>query len=131
MILHILAQASGLDGRHGDQWLVVMALGTLASLGVSIATLAKFMTGKGGERQVEPTQIAAIRGELAAQTDAMNGINREMGEVRAGIEGIEKRMDEQGDQLTNAFHRINAISQESSAVKARVEGLERREARHA
>lgn len=106
--------------RLGSVEQLLHALGELASLGVSIVTLAKFMTGKGGERQVEPTQLSAIRHEMAAQTNTLQHINREMGEAKAGIKAVDDKITANATQVENAFKRINAISIESSSVKDRL-----------
>jgi septal ring factor EnvC (AmiA/AmiB activator) len=104
-------------------WTVVIALGTLASLAVSLMTLARFATGKSGERQIEPTQIAAIQLELSKQTTTLNNINREVGEVKTSVAKVEA-------ETTGLHARVNSISRDLAGNAARVDGLERREGKN-
>jgi septal ring factor EnvC (AmiA/AmiB activator) len=120
------------DADRASLWLVVVALSTLASLGVSLITLVRFASGRSSERKVEPTEMHSIASELRSHTLMLNHINRETGELKTQILALDAKIDAQAEQIEGSFRRINAISQESAAVAARVDGLERREGqRHA
>lgn len=103
-----------------SSWTTVLALGVLINLFIGIGVLVRMFTGKGGERQIEPTQIAAIQSELRAQTSTLNNINREVGEVRGSVSPLVKDVD-------GLHQRVSGISRELAHTVARVDGLERRE----
>lgn len=111
-------------------WGVVSALSALASLALVVITLMQKAGGKAGERQIEPTSIAAITAELKTQTTTLNKLDREMGEVKATTAAVDKKFDHivaaQKAELDSAFRRINAISAESTDARARLGVLERR-----
>ena len=101
--------------------LVVQSLTALLLLALTGLQLMRGATGKDGERQIEPTAIHAISNELRAQTETLNNINREVGEVKTTVDIVKKDVD--------GFHqRIGGVSRELAAASARIEGLERREA---
>lgn len=110
-------------------WVVVLALVALSTL---VLQLKQLLGGNKGERQIEPTSLAAITTELGKQTLTLNKLDREMGEVKTSIGSINYNMAAvaatQVRETENAFRRINAISIETAGVSARVEGLESREA---
>lgn len=128
-LLAELAQVS--PAADAASWGVVTAMGSLAAVAVSLVTLFKFASGKGGERQIEPTQIAAIRAELSMQTATLGKLDRELGALSAKTTSVAEKVAEvsaeQKRQEESTFRRINAISQESTATRTRVDGLERRE----
>lgn len=113
-----------------DGWAVVNALSVLAALALASFAFVRQVSGKGGERQIEPTSLHAITSELKAQTLTLAKLDREMGETKAGIKAVDDKISAQTQQVENAFRRINAISIESAAVKARVDGLEHREGKN-
>lgn len=117
-MLSLLAQTSPADA--GSSWITVVALGVIINLFIGLGVLVRMMVGKGGERQIEPTQIAAIQTELRTQTSTLNNINREIGEVRGSVGPLVKDVD--------GLHiRVSGISRELAHTVARVDGLERRE----
>lgn len=101
-------------------WTTVLALGVLINLFIGLGVLVRMISGKGGERQIEPTQIAAITTELRAQTQTLNNINREVGEVRSSVAPI-------AQDVAGLHTRVSGISRELAATVARVDGLEKRE----
>lgn len=127
LLLSFLAAAT--DGS--TNWLAVVALFTLVSGGVSVITLIRLVTGKGGERQIEPTQIAAIQAELKAQTTTLTNINREVGITSQSVTSLAAAVDHlrgvQRQDVDQIHTRVNAISRDLAGVAARVDGLEKRE----
>ncbi len=118
----LLAQAAATGAAANlNAWGIVSVLSMLVALALSSMAYIRQVSGKGGERQIEPTQIAAITNELKAQTVTLNKLDREMGETRAGVEAVNDKITAQGEQVDNAFKRINAISIESAQVRARLD----------
>lgn len=124
----ILAQAAA---PSSDSMLVYLVIGVvvvgLSSILQLVLAGKQLIGGNKGERQIEPTQIAAIQSELRTQTLTLNKLDREMGGMSSQVKAVDEKIDAQTVQVDNAFKRINAISIESAAVRARVDGLERRE----
>ncbi len=118
MITNLLAQAPA----NEISWLVVGAIVLLLNLGIGAMTFVRMANGKGGERQIEPTQIAAIQLELKQQTTTLNNINREVGEVKTSVGKVEV-------EVAGLHQRTNGISRDLAATAAKVDSLERREAR--
>ena len=126
--MHILADVAPTSPAFG---LMIQVAGTIASLAVSLLLLMKISSGKDGERQIEPTAVAAIQEDLKAQTLAISKIDREMGGVISSVdlikrELVEIRVNHRSD-VTGLNARIDAISHELAGTAARVEGLEKRE----
>lgn len=111
--------------------IVVVALATLSSLGVSVITFFRLTSGKANERQIEPTQLHAITAELHGQTAMLTGIQVKVGIAATSIEHLREAL-----QVTKADHkhdieglhaRVGGISRDLAATVARVDGLEKRE----
>jgi peptidoglycan hydrolase CwlO-like protein len=126
------------QAEPGNLWQVVTAFSALAALGVAAITFIRMAGGKANERQIEPTQLAALQAELRAnhaanqselkaQTATLNKLDREVGEIKTAVEGVKGECGKLSAEDANQFKRINAISAESTATKTRVEGLEQRE----
>lgn len=115
----LVAQATAASTNELS-WIVVGVLMLLVNLGIGALTFVRLANGKGGERQIEPTQIAAIQGELKQQTSTLNNINREVGEVKTSLTKVETEM-------AGLHTRTNSISRDLAATAAKVDGLERRE----
>ena len=141
----LLAQAqaatSGLN-QYLVVGLVVFGLTSLAGLAVSLITLSRMVSGKANERQIEPTQLAALQSqleknntatqalieknntatqiELRSQTVTLNTINREVGEVSTKVNAVVV-------DVLGTHQRLGGISRELAATSARVDGLEKRE----
>jgi len=124
----ILAQAAPPAEPNG--WIVVIALGTLISLGIGVITLSRLISGKSGERQIEPTNLAALSTQIGGVARELSGINRELGEVRAIGERTEEAVGEltkkQHDDMSGAHHRIDAIDREVAAQGRQIDSIERR-----
>jgi hypothetical protein len=127
MIPEIFAQVSPTEANG---WIVLIALGTIVSLGIGIITLARLLSGKSGERQIEPTQIAALSTQIGDVAKGLSGINRELGEVRAIGERTEEAVGEltrkQHDDMSGAHHRIDTIDREVAALNRQVNSMENR-----
>jgi len=124
-MLPLLAQVpSGSEG-----WTVVLALSVLVSLGLSSISFVRQLSGKSGERQVEPTQLAALADKIDTLADKIDGINREIGEVRCDTHARVHSLEGQ----TEGIHtRIGGISRELAATVSRVDAVERNcDRRHA
>lgn len=118
---------------------VALALVTLLQL----ALLGKqVFGGNKGERQIEPTQLAAlqfqldrnhagVQAELKSQTAMLNEINRESGATKATVDAIAKDVTilraEHRDEIDKAHQRMNGMSRELASTTARADGLEKRE----
>lgn len=122
--------------------IVVVGLGSLASLAVSLITISRLSSGKANERQIEPTQLAALQTqleknntatqalieknntatqiELRSQTLTLNTINREVGELSTKVNAVVT-------DVLGAHQRLSGISRELAATAAKVDGLEKRE----
>lgn len=124
LLLSQATTASASDQSAIQIGVVVIALLALLQL---VLVGKQLFGGNKGERQIEPTQIAAITAELRQQTITLNKVDREMGEQKERIKSVDDKITAQSVQVDNAFRRINAISQESAALIARVQGLENRE----
>ena len=124
----ILAQAASPAEPNG--WIVVIALSVLVSLGIGVITLARLISGKSAERQIEPTQLAALSTQIGGVAKELNGINRELGEVRAIGERTEEAVGElskkQHDDMSGAHHRIDTIDREVAALNRQVNYMENR-----
>jgi hypothetical protein len=163
MLSLLLAQAQAQAAQATDSGMnsylaigiVVVGLGSLSSLAVSLITLSRFSSGKANERQIEPTQLAALQtqirenhtqnqAELKAQTSTLGDIKGELGIVNAKVGAVEKSVDALSDvkgevgivrskvdsvakDLDGAHQRIGGISRELAGTTARVDGLEKRE----
>lgn len=103
-----------------SSWTAVLAAGVIINLFIGLGVMVRIFTGKSGERQIEPTQIAAIQVELKAQTVTLNSINREIGEVKCSVPPL-------AQQVEGLHARVGGISRELAATVARVDGLENRE----
>lgn len=107
------------DSMAGYLVIGIVVVGLSSILQVALAGKQLF-GGNKGERQIEPTQLAGISSELHSQTLTLNKLDREMGEAKAGIKGVDDKISAQAAQIDNAFNRINAISMESASVRDRL-----------
>lgn len=139
-MIPLLAQVAGAaDGGLNTYvviGLVVVGLGSLSSLAVSLLTISRLSSGKANERQIEPTQLAALqqtfdryhqenKKELHAQTATLNKLDREMGIAGANIAAVDRKVEQLAAdtkrETENVFKRINAISTESSVTSRRLD----------
>jgi hypothetical protein len=140
MMFPILAQSAVVGSS--SNWTVVTTLGVLLTLAINAVLFVRMASGKSGERQIEPTQLAALQSqldrnhaaaqaELKSQTVMLNEINRESGATKATVEAIAKDVatirTEHRAEIDKAHQRMNGMSRELAGTTARVDGLERRE----
>lgn len=126
--------------QGATSWIVVSALAVIVSLGVSALTFIRLAGGKAGERQIEPTQLAALQAELRQnhqaqqtelrlQTAALAKLDREMGGVTSSLGTFQRDIAEikstHASAIEGVHTRINGISRELASTTARVEGLEK------
>lgn len=115
--------------QSAASWNVVEVLGVLIALALSAGSLIRSFSSKSGERQIEPTQIAALRADIAALQATLNAFNREVGESR--VVGEQTRQDvralaEKQDEDASALHeKINAVALRVEKHDARLDGIER------
>lgn len=124
--------------QAANSWIVVTALGALLSLGVAFFALVRAASGKAGERQIEPTQLAALQqemrnyhvsaqAELREQTNTLKKLDRESGETRAQMNSLREEVGRiRTEDIRGIFTRMNAISTESTETRTRVGILEPR-----
>jgi len=93
----------------------MVAVGLLLLLNLALTAKQLFGENK-GERQIEPTQLAAIQTEQKAQTALLTTLNREVGTLST-LAG----------QVEGLHVRVGGISRELAHTVARVDGLEKRE----
>lgn len=112
-----------------DGWTVVQAVSVMVSLGVASLAFIRSASGKSGERQIEPTQIANLSAQISGVAKDLGAINRELGEVRAIGERTEDAVgvlsSKQHDDMSGVHKRIDAISDRVSAHDARIHAIER------
>jgi hypothetical protein len=115
--------------QSAASWNVVEVLAVLVALALSVGSLIRSMSGKSGERQIEPTQIAALRDAIAELQTTLNAYNRELGEGRVIAERTEEDLSalsrKQETDIVGAHRRIDVIDRDLAEVKARVSGIER------
>ena len=104
-------------------------LAVLVALALSVGSLIRSMSGKSGERQIEPTQIAALRDAIAELQTTLNAYNRELGEGRViavqnqqAVRDLERKQDEDAQNL---HEKINAVALRVEKTDARLDGIER------
>lgn len=99
---------------------------TLLSL---LPTVIKSLSGRGDERQIEPTQLSAISTQLDNVETAISNMNREVGEIFTLAERSEGALQalaiKQESDIVGAHRRIDVIDRDLAATKARVEAMER------
>ncbi len=126
-MIPLLAEASTTSSLSWE----ILVLGgvqllTLLSL---LPTVIKSLSGRGDERQIEPTQLAAISTQLDNVETAISAMNREVGEVCTLVERSEGALAElarkQETDIVGAHRRIDVIDRDLAETKARVSAIER------
>lgn len=99
---------------------------TLLSL---LPTVMKSLSGRGDERQIEPTQLSALSSDIQSLESAIGAQNRELGEIRAIGERTEQALsdltEKQDRDIVGAHRRIDVIDRDLAETKARVSAIER------
>lgn len=126
----VLLAAAPADPEGIPTYAVMVGLTQLLTLAILAGQWVRSQNGKGAERQVEPTALSALQGEMREQTEVLSAISREIGETRSTLDAMsnqfERLQDVQKSDIENVHSRVGAISRELSGVSARVEILERR-----
>jgi hypothetical protein len=111
-------------------WVVVQSLGVLVMLALNGFTLVRGISGKGAERQVEPTQLSAIQADIKSLTSALADVGRTQAAQSEAIRAIKDTLDNvrtaQQRDVEGLYKRVNAISEDLAGVKARVGAVELR-----
>lgn len=122
-MLPLLAQAE--PSQFVTIGILIIGGGAVMQFLVGWLTVSRLTSGKANERQIEPTQLAAIQSEMRMQTMTLNKLDREMGVASANISAVDKKVDQlatdQKRETENVFRRINAISTESSITAKRLD----------
>ena len=128
-----LAQAPAHASAGGNLENVVIVVGGLTIL-FNLANLAttfiQRQTGRDGQRQIEPTQIAALGDKLDKLSENSSATSREMGELKSSVKALDKNVsassERQSQEIAGIYERLNTQSTDIAAIKARVEILERK-----
>lgn len=128
-MIPILAQATATT--EPSSWIVVGAIVLLANLAVTVLQFFRMSSGKDGERQIEPTQIAGIQQELKSQTLTLNKLDREMGEAKQQVASVARDVVEikqvHRQEIEGVHLRIGGISRELTSTTTTVKALQDRE----
>lgn len=127
----LLAAASEIGDASSISWMVLVIGGsTLLSFLLSAMQFVRTVGGKGGERQVEPTQIAAMNSKLEDITKLLGSVNREMGEIardaKNAIDSVAKLAEKQSDQISRAHQRIDRVAETVANHGGRLDLLEKK-----
>ena len=121
----LLAEAT----QSAASWNVVEVLGVLLALALSAGSFIRSASGKAGERQIEPTQIAALRDDIASLQATLNAFNRELGEGRVlsaqNQQAVRDLHEKQSEDAQHLHEKINAVALRVEKHDARIDGIER------
>ena len=138
-MMTILAQAQAASSQSSLLITGAVVLGLTSILNLIVAG-KQLLGGNKGERQIEPTQLAALQqqmeknhtaaqSELRSQTSTLTKLDREVGEIKTSVGNVQNEVTtlrkEQKESEAGVFRRVNAISTESTETRTRVEILER------
>jgi uncharacterized protein HemX len=130
------------DATGSTSWIALSAIGLLLAVGLNFFALVRMANGKANERQIEPTQLAALQAEmrnnhlaaqaeLRLQTTTLAKLDREMGGVSASMSSFQREIAEikvnHSRDIEGVHSRLGGISRELSSTTARVDGIEKRE----
>lgn len=129
--MRLLVAAAELEATSLMPWMVVIGLTAVAALGINVLQFFRMANGTDGQRQVEPTDMAAIKTELKSQTATLGKLDREMGglavSANATTEALVEIRKNHRDDIDGIHSRVGGISRELASTTARVEGMEKRE----
>lgn len=126
-------------------WIAISALGAVLVVALNFLAIIRIANGKANERQIEPTQLAALQAEmrtnflsnqseLRSQTATLNKLDREMGGICASVSAMQRDITEvkvgHTQSIEGVHARMGGISRELASTTARVDGLENRETHH-
>jgi len=121
-MLHVFLLAQLASADHSSTAVVVQVITSLLTLALVAGQWVRSQSGKANERQIEPTQVRALTESVQELTDALNRLNRELGEVKTKCEATER-------DVIGLHQRVGGVSRDLAATTSRVDGLERREGR--
>jgi hypothetical protein len=106
---------------------LVLGLNTLLTLGVAAMTFSRKASGKEGERQIEPTALAAMGNALRDLQEASSRQSRELGEMSASVrhlaETVADLRSNQRDDIVGAHRRLDSLSTEVGRHAALLEEI--------
>lgn len=107
-----------------SSWNVVLVLSVLVSLSLNAVGLVRGFGSKSSERQVAPTQLAAIQtdlGGLAKDVSAIREMQAAQGErIQATKESVDALSAKQQRDTEGLYKRVNAISEDLARIGERV-----------
>jgi peptidoglycan hydrolase CwlO-like protein len=123
----IIAEASPQPASTGEA--VILVLVSILTLGNLAWTWVQRASGKGTERQIEPTAIAALSQKIDDALAERPDIARELGAMRASLDTLVEELSElrrtHREEIANTHKRIDLISEKLAATSARVDSIER------
>jgi 3-keto-L-gulonate-6-phosphate decarboxylase len=124
----LLAQAQQITDS-GANWTMVLGLTQLLTLAMLAFQFVRSASGKGGERQIEPTALADIRAALGDINDSVATMNREMGATSEAVNNLQKLLEEsracQREDINGAHRRIDELSKEVARQGAEIKAIQR------
>ncbi len=116
-----------LDAGASTSWQVVLALGILLSLALSATQFVRQVTGHSSQRQIEPTAMAGVTGEMAKLQASLGIMNRELGEASSKVTILAKQVEtlaaSHRTEIDQVHARLSGISREVSETTATVAAL--------
>ena len=118
-MITIIAQAAQAHGILD----YVNGLSGIGSIVLAVVVLFRIGTGQDNERQVEPTAFAEIRSAQKKQTETLDALNREMGEVHTSCKNVEHSLGvlqaKQEKDIYGVHRRIDGLDKAVSSLEAR------------
>lgn len=109
--------------------LIVNGLTSLLTLGFMASRFVKESNGKGSERQIEPTTIAALTKKIDDLSETISDGNRESGSISTALESLAESVKELRDiqrgDIAGAHRRIDDLSKDVSRHSAQIDGIQR------
>lgn len=123
-----IAEATSTSALNWE--ILVLGGGQLLTLLVALPSFLKSWSGRGDERQIEPTQLAGISTDIQSLESTVGDQNRELGEIRTIVERTEEAMralaDKQDSDANQLHEKINTVAIKVADHDARISALERR-----
>ena len=108
---------------------ILTSLTSIVAIVLGAIAILNRATGKDVERQIEPTQIHALRESLDAHAKALTENNRELGVLNTSVETLTGNLTEmrgkQERDIGKVHNRIDGISDRVAAHEAKIGSLER------
>ncbi|HEY1791549.1 MAG TPA: hypothetical protein VGG34_01410 [Opitutaceae bacterium] len=110
---------------------VLVGIGVVAALALAIFQLTRMASGTDGQRQIEPTAIAAIQAELKEFGRTLTELSTKMGGMSASVDALKDSVTEvrgtHRDDIEGVHTRLSGISRELAGTTARLESSEQRQ----